>query len=86
MDIKRLRSCTGVKILLWLQVHVDQWKVEVQEGERTQDLLKQQPDAAHPTTAVRYNADFPNPSKSLTLGTAVLSQCCLVPNICGHQL
>ena len=39
--------------LAWLQVHVDQWKVEVQESERAQDLLKQQQDAAHPTTAPR---------------------------------
>lgn len=28
-----------------LQVHVEEWRVEVQEGERWQDLVKQQHDA-----------------------------------------
>ena len=35
-----------------LQVHIDEWKVEVQESENPQDLLKQQEDAqAAPNTA-----------------------------------
>lgn len=31
--------------LVLLQVHVEEWRVEVQEGERWQDLVKQQHDA-----------------------------------------
>ncbi len=32
-------------LVLLMQVHVDEWRVEVQEGKRFQDLLKQQHDA-----------------------------------------
>lgn len=43
-----------------LQVTVDEWKVEVQEGERAQDLLKQQRDAPHPATGSRCTPKSPS--------------------------
>ena len=36
-----------------LQVHVDVWKVEVEEGDRAQDLLKQQQAAPQQTAVSR---------------------------------
>lgn len=48
--------------LFWLQVNVDEWKVEVQEGERAQDLLKQQQDTTHLATATRCLLDIPEPT------------------------
>ena len=56
--MRKWHSGHNGKMICWLQVHVDQWKVEVQEGERAQDLLKQQQDAPHPTTAARCPPEF----------------------------
>lgn len=39
-----------------MQVHVDEWRVEVQEGERYQDLLKQQHDALPDSKVARSAA------------------------------
>lgn len=39
--------------MLLMQVHVDEWRVEVQEGERFQDMFKQQHDAPPDGTVAR---------------------------------
>ena len=57
-----------------VQVHVDEWRVEVQEGERAQDLLKQQQEAPQqghmarclvPAACLRYH----NPTCACSFAT-----------------
>ena len=43
-------------LVLLMQVHVDEWRVEVQEGERFQDMLKQQHDAPSDSKVARSAA------------------------------
>ena len=43
-------------LVVLMQVHVDEWRVEVQEGERYQDLLKQQHDALPDSKVARSAA------------------------------
>ena len=42
-----------------MQVHVDEWRVEVQEGERSQDMLKQQQDATPDSRIARSTTAIP---------------------------
>lgn len=66
-----------------MQVHVDEWRVEVQEGERFQDMLKQQHDTP-PDGKVARSAGHIQQLQSVNMlstikaATVICSQLCIV--------